>query len=70
MAETVAGQSESLGEHSVAPGVKKRQRSETPSEQIASDDEARYVEHEERAAKRVAEGEPDYEYSLIKSLLE
>jgi alkylated DNA nucleotide flippase Atl1 len=33
----------SLGKHSIAPGLKKRKRSETPPEQIASGDEAKYV---------------------------
>ena len=43
------------------PGVKKCKRSETPPEWIASDDEAWYIEQEKRAAKRVAEDDPDYE---------
>jgi hypothetical protein len=32
--------------------VRKRKRSETPPEEIRASDEARYVEEEERAAKR------------------
>ena len=50
-----------LVKHSILPGVKKRKRSETPPERIASDDEVRYVEQEERAAKRMADNDPDYE---------
>ena len=46
-AETMVGQLESLGEHLIAPGLKKRKRSETPSDQITSGDEARYVEQEQ-----------------------
>jgi len=43
------------------PGVKKRKRSETSPEWMASDDEAWYVEQEKKAVKRVAEDDPDYE---------
>lgn len=50
-----------LVKHSILPGVKKRKRSETPPERIASDNEARYIEQEERAAKRMADDDPDYE---------
>ncbi|CAG5188981.1 uncharacterized protein ALTATR162_LOCUS12076 [Alternaria atra] len=39
-AETMVNRSESLGEHSVGPGIKKRKRSETPPEEINSNDEA------------------------------
>jgi hypothetical protein len=59
-AETMVGGVELLGEHSLHPGIKKRKRSETPPEEINSGDEARYVEQEERAAKRIAEGDSDY----------
>jgi hypothetical protein len=51
---------ESLGEHSIAPGLKKRKRSETPPDRITSGDEARYAEQEERAAKHMADDDPDY----------
>ncbi|KAF2444025.1 hypothetical protein P171DRAFT_413724 [Karstenula rhodostoma CBS 690.94] len=60
-AETMVERSESLGEHKLGPGVKKRKRSETPPEDINSSDEARYVEQEVRAAKRGAEDDPDYD---------
>jgi hypothetical protein len=40
--------------------VKKRKRSETPPEEIKADDEVRYAEQEERAAKR-ADHDIDYE---------
>jgi hypothetical protein len=39
----------------------KRKRSETPPEKITSDDEAKYVGLEERAAKRIADNDPDYD---------
>ncbi|ORY12467.1 hypothetical protein BCR34DRAFT_563855 [Clohesyomyces aquaticus] len=60
-AETMVGRLASLGEHSIAPGLKKRKRSETPTEHITSGDEATYVEQEERVAKRIAKDDPDYE---------
>lgn len=60
-AEAKVRQAGSLGQHSVAPGVKKRKRLETPPEEITASDEARYVEREERAAKRLAQNDPDYE---------
>ena len=50
-----------LVKYSILPGVKKRKRSETPPERIASDDEARYAEQVERAAKRMADNDSDYE---------
>lgn len=43
------------------PGTKKRKRTLTPSERINSDDEAKYTELEERAAKRAAADDADYE---------
>ena len=49
-----------LVKHSILPGVKKRKRSETPPERMASDDETKYVEQEERAAKRMADNDLDY----------
>lgn len=57
-AETMVEQLESLSEHSITPGLKKRKRSETPPDQIASGDEARYV-RQERAAKRMADDDPE-----------
>ena len=69
-AETKVQQAGSLGMHSIAPGVKKRKRSETPAEEIASSDEARYIEQENRAAKRMADDDSDYEDTSIKSLPE
>ena len=69
-AETKVRQLGSLGKHSIAPELKKRKRSETPPEEIASGDERRYVEQEERAAKRVADHDPDYEDTSIKSVSE
>jgi len=59
-AETKGHQAGFLGKHSLAFGVKKRKRSETPPEEIALGDEARYTEQEERAAKRIADDDPDY----------
>jgi hypothetical protein len=50
-----------LGKHPVAPGLKKRKRLETPPEQITSGDETRFLEHEQRAAKRMEDDDPDYE---------
>jgi hypothetical protein len=59
--------SRSLGKHSIVPGLKKRKRSKTPPEQIASVDEARYVEQEQRAAKRIKDDDSDYENTSITS---
>jgi hypothetical protein len=67
VAETRVARLESLGKPSVAPGLTKRKRSETPPDQITSNDEARYVEQEERAAKRTAQQDQDYEGSSIES---
>lgn len=50
----MVGRSESLSEHSIGPGIRKRKRSETPPKEITSGDEAGYVEEEERAAKCMA----------------
>ncbi|ORX95175.1 hypothetical protein BCR34DRAFT_579473 [Clohesyomyces aquaticus] len=69
-AESKVQQAGSLGKHSIAPGVKKRKRSETPPEEIASGDEARYIKQEERAAKRMADEDPDFEDTSSKSLSE
>lgn len=60
-----------LSKDLIAPGIKKRKRSETPEDRIASGDEAWYVKQEERTAKRIAGDDPDYEDgSRMKSLLE
>ncbi|KAF2758767.1 hypothetical protein EJ05DRAFT_438545 [Pseudovirgaria hyperparasitica] len=50
-AEEKVHQLGSLSKDSLAPGVTKRKRSETPPEELSSSDEARYVEEEERAVK-------------------
>lgn len=65
-AEAKTRQTESLSHHVIAPGVKKRKRSETPPEQIVSGDEATYRALEERAAKRIAANDSDYEDTLSK----
>lgn len=49
-----------LVRHSIRSGIKKRKRPETPPERMASEDEAKYTEQEERAVKRMADGDPDY----------
>jgi hypothetical protein len=53
-----------LVKHSILPGVKKRKRSETPPEKLASDDEAKYADEEVRASKRVKEDDHDYEHTI------
>jgi hypothetical protein len=58
-AEAMVERSSSLGENKLSPGVKKRKRSGTPPEDMNSGNEARYVEHEERAAKWRGEMDPD-----------
>ena len=60
MAETKVQRLESLGRHVIAPGLRKRKRSETPPEQIAPRDEAKYVEQERRVARRMEDNDPDY----------
>ena len=65
--ETKVLQLGSLGKHSIAPGLKKRKRLETPPEQIASGDEARYVEQEQKADKGVEDDDPDYKNTSMKS---
>ena len=68
IAETKIQQAESLGKHFIARGIKKRRRSETPLEEIVSGDEIRYMELEDRAVKRTADNDPDYEdTSSVKS---
>ncbi|PVH92916.1 hypothetical protein DM02DRAFT_677178 [Periconia macrospinosa] len=59
VAETMGGV-ESLGEHSLRPEIKKGKRSETPPEELNLSDEAKYTKQEERAAKRIADGDSDY----------
>jgi hypothetical protein len=66
-AEVKVRQKGSLSKDLLPAGVKKRKRSETPPEEVASADEARYVEQEERAAKRIADGDSDYEGISAKS---
>jgi hypothetical protein len=56
-----------LVKHSILPGVKKRKRSETPPERLASDDEAKYAEQELRAAKRMEKDDQDYEHTSMRS---
>ena len=53
-------QLKSLSKNSIAPGLRKRKRSETPPEEIAPRDEARYAKQEERAARRMDDDDPDY----------
>ena len=60
MAETKVQRLESLSRSLIAPGLRKRKRSETPPEQITSSDEARYTEQEERVARRMEDNDPDY----------
>jgi hypothetical protein len=60
MAETKVQRLESLSRSLIAPGLRKRKRSETPPEQITSSDEARYTEQEERVARRMEDKDPDY----------
>lgn len=69
-AETKVARLESLSEDSIAPELKKRKRPKTPPDQITSGDKAKYVRLEERAAKRVAEDDSDYEDALIDNLAE
>jgi hypothetical protein len=59
-AEVKMRQKGSLSKDPIPLGVKKRKRLETPPEEIASGDEARYVKEEERAAKRIADDDPNY----------
>ncbi|ORY01189.1 hypothetical protein BCR34DRAFT_575120 [Clohesyomyces aquaticus] len=68
--ETRVARLESLGRPLIAPGLKKRKRSETPPDQITSGDEAQFAEQEQRAAKRVAQEDSDYEVSSFKSTSE
>ena len=58
-----------LVKHSILPGVKKRKRSETPPERLASDDEAKYAEQELKAIKRIEKDDQDYMHTSIRSSL-
>lgn len=58
-----------LVQHSILPRVEKRKRSETPPDQVTFDDEVKDIEHEKRAAKHVADNDPDYENISISSIL-
>lgn len=49
-----------LAKHPFPPGIKKRKRSRTPPERMTSDDEAKYLEQEQRASKRIEDDDPDY----------
>ena len=62
-AEVNIRRTESLSQDLVPSGVKKRKRSETPPEDLVSGDKARFVHLEERAAKHIAENDPNYEMS-------
>ncbi|KAH8722734.1 hypothetical protein GQ44DRAFT_729367 [Phaeosphaeriaceae sp. PMI808] len=52
-AESMVQRAGTLHKSSLPPGVKKRRRSETPPEEIASDDEARFIEQERKVVKRM-----------------
>ncbi|KAF2729083.1 hypothetical protein EJ04DRAFT_502924 [Polyplosphaeria fusca] len=67
LAEAKVERKGSLSKDSLDPGVKKRKRLETPPEEIALEDEAKYIESEQRAAKRVADADSDYENLSYKS---
>ncbi|OCK96338.1 uncharacterized protein K441DRAFT_551606, partial [Cenococcum geophilum 1.58] len=58
-----------LVKHFILSGVKKRKRSEIPLERMASNNKVRYIK-QERAVKRIADYNPNYKDTLIKSLLE
>lgn len=60
----------SLVRHSIPAGVKKRKRSETPTDVMVPRDEARYIKEEEREAKRAAVNDLDYEYTSSGSFSE
>ena len=63
------GQLDLLGEHAIAPRLKKRKQSETPPNQITSSDKAGYIKQEERAAKRIAENNSNSKARQSKSKL-
>lgn len=56
-----------LGKHTVPVGMRKRKRSKTPEEEIASGDEARFLKQEQKAAKRAAIDDLDYETTSTES---
>ncbi|KAK4981164.1 hypothetical protein LTR66_001493 [Elasticomyces elasticus] len=66
-AESRAQGQELLGKHTIPSGIRKRKRSETPAEEVDSGDEARFHEQEQKAAKRAAINDPDYETISTKS---
>ena len=53
-------QLKSLSKHLIAPGLKKRKRSETPPEEIGPRDKARYTKQEDKVARRMEDDDPDY----------
>lgn len=42
------------------PGARKRPRQKTPPDELKSDDERRFLKHEEQAAKKMVKGDGDY----------
>jgi hypothetical protein len=66
-AEEKIRRQKTLIKHSILPGIKKRKRSETPSEKLAYNDEAKYAEQEIRGAKRVEHDDHDYEHKSMKN---
>ena len=69
-AERKGQRAQSLWKHPFATEVKKKKRSETPPEEIASGDEAGYVEDEQRAAKHASDHDDDYIDTSAESLAE
>ena len=65
-AEAIAQKKNKRIRHSI-PGIKKRKRSRTPPEQMTSDDEAEYVEQEQRVDERMMEDDPDYQHASTES---
>jgi hypothetical protein len=59
-AETKSKQARTGGKHRVAPGVRKRRRSETPPEEIAKADEERYKNQEQKVVRRMESQDPAY----------
>jgi hypothetical protein len=51
---------ESLGEHSLRPGIKKRKKLKIPPEELKSSNEEKYIEQEKRDAKRIADDDCGY----------
>ena len=56
-----------LIKHSILPRVKKYKILEILLERIASNNKVRYIKQEERAAKRIADDNPNYKDMWIKS---